>query len=806
SLQILPQLVSPAAPLQAPTVIVDPQHPVYVPGERLTLRCSAPGGEAVKSYQFYNQREERVDTETTGLSGGPWLVLTAETGKTEAYSCEYWAVRDGRPIYSARSQPVLVPVLDFPVAPSISANSDPPGKIPVTIECLAPLGHVATGYQFLRQGNVIVSQPGARLQLRQSDLDATGTYTCSYEINVSGRMIQSRPSAPLSIHLTGPSVLPETFRPTLRLSPTGPEFTTGDSVTLTCSAPSWEKKMQFCFLKAGEQVACTRQVLEDSQSYQIGRLGMEDSGSYTCMYRVAEPGQEISSLESQPISITVTGVPRPLPAPQIILDPPKRIYFQGERIKLTCSVPGSEQMKGYRFYHQRGEQISELDEGAWLERTAMTGNAGAYSCAYWIIRSGQAILSGKSESVSITVTAPPLAPKLSLHPKLPVYLPGEKVTLNCSAPRGEEVAGFRFHQHRGDQTPEELPAARGGAQMALTAHSGNDGTYTCQYWRWEAGQEIASENSNRITVPVSDPPGKPSGSLSPDYPAYVAGDRLEINCSAPPGASPVKYGLYENGEPLGSQLGNASSWQKDLQANGTRNATRSFACTYVELIQGREVLSYASDPVAVSVFPALAAPSLRLIPPLLLYVTGETVTAECVVPAGPYIPRAHWVLRDGETLREQLGPWFPLNITPSDSGTYRCRYSSELHGRHLRSPPSEPVPLSVTDPPPQPQLSVDPLSRVVSEGLPLLITCTAPGNTSERRFHFYKDGAEIISGDTGSEISTTEPSTSSVNFSVLSIPWAGPSNTGEFSCGYKANMSGRWIPSPRSQAVNVTVT
>ncbi|CAM5153859.1 unnamed protein product [Eretmochelys imbricata] len=175
------------------------------PGEHLTLRCLAPGGEAVSSYQFYNQRGERVYTETTGLSGGPWLVLTAETGKAGAYSCEYWAVRDGRPIYSARSQPLRVPVMDFPLAPSISAISDFPGKSPVTIVCSAPQGHVAKRYQFLRQGNVIVSQLGARLQLRQSDLDATSPYTCSYEVNVSGRMIQSLPSAPLSIHLTGES-------------------------------------------------------------------------------------------------------------------------------------------------------------------------------------------------------------------------------------------------------------------------------------------------------------------------------------------------------------------------------------------------------------------------------------------------------------------------------------------------------------------------------------------------------------------------------------------------------------------------
>ncbi|XP_050774936.1 immunoglobulin superfamily member 1-like isoform X1 [Gopherus flavomarginatus] len=512
SLQILSRLVSLAAPLQAPTIIMDPQHPVYFPGERLTLRCSAPSWEAVTSYQFYNQRGEWVFTETTGLLGGPWLVLTAETGKAGEYSCEYWAVRDGRHIYSARSQPVLVPVMDFPVAPSISVISDPPGKSPVTILCSAPLGHVATRYQFLRQGNVFVSQPDAHLQLHQSDLDATGSYTCSYEISVSGRAIQSLPSAPLSLHPTGPSVLPESFRPMLRLSPTGPEFTTGESVTLTCSAPSWEKNTQFCFLKAGEQVACTRQALEDSHSYQIGRLGMEDSGSYTCTYRVAEPGQEIS-LESQPISIRVT--------------------------------------------------------------------------------------------------APPLAPKLSLHPKLPVYLPGEKVNLNCSAPHGEEVVGFRFHQHRGDQTPEELPAASEGPWMDLTAQTGNDGSYTCQYWRWEAGQEIVSENSNSITVPVSD--------------------------------------------------------------------------------------------------------SL-----------------------------------------------------------------------------------------PQPLLIVDPPSGVVNEGLPLLITCMTPGDLGAWRFHFYKDGTEIVPGDKGSDISTTESVSGSVNISVLSIPQYGPNNTGEFTCGYEKNMSGRWIQSPRSQAVTVT--
>ncbi|XP_039353659.1 uncharacterized protein LOC120380212 [Mauremys reevesii] len=97
---------------------------------------------------------------------------------------------------------------------------------------------------------------------------------------------------------------------------------------------------------------------------------------------------------------------------------------------------------------------------------------------------------------------------------------------------------------------------------------------------------------------------------------------------------------------------------------------------------------------------------------------------------------------------------------------------------------------------------MNPPSGVVSKGLPLFITCTAPRDDGQLRFHFYK----LVPGNVGSEISTTESSTSSVNISVHSILQAGPNNTGEFTCGYEENVGGRWIPSPRSQAVTVTVT
>uniref|UniRef100_A0A8C8RZI9 Ig-like domain-containing protein n=1 Tax=Pelusios castaneus TaxID=367368 RepID=A0A8C8RZI9_9SAUR len=268
----------------------------------------------------------------------------------------------------------------------------------------------------------------------------------------------------------------------------------------------------------------------------------------------------------------------------------------------------------------------------------------------------------------------------------------------------------------------------------------------------------------------------------------------------------MQYGLYKNGEPFTSPSGNASSWQIGLHVNGTRNTPWAFFCTYGQLIQGRTVTSHISDPISLAVFPTPAHPSLQLSPHYPMYLTGESVTVECIIPHGPYVAQNHTVLRDGHPLLEPSGPRFTLNVTPSDSGNYSCGYSTELHGRHLHSPHSQLVLLGVTDPPPHPLLSVDPPSGAVSKGHPLNITCAAPRDTGVRRFHFYKDGAEIITGDAGPEISATEPRNSSMNVSVLSIPRANANTTGEFTCGYKENMGGRWVLSPRSEAVNVTVT
>ncbi|CAM5096231.1 unnamed protein product [Natator depressus] len=147
-----------------------------------------------------------------------------------------------------------------------------------------------------------------------------------------------------------------------------------------------------------------------------------------------------------------------------------------------------------------------------------------------------------------------------------------------------------------------------------------------------------------------------------------------------------------------------------------------------------------------------------------------------------------------------------LSITElADAGSFTCLYWICPSRRCIQSWESRPISINVTDLPSQPSLNIDPPSEAVSEGLPLLISCMAPGDTGDWRFQFYKDGDELVPGNVGFEISTTEPGASSVNVSMLSIPRASLNNTGEFTCGYEENVSGRWVPSRRSRAVNITM-
>ncbi|KAH1181920.1 hypothetical protein KIL84_009674, partial [Mauremys mutica] len=518
-----------------------------------------------------------------------------------------------------------------------------------------------------------------------------------------------------------------------------------------------------------------------------------------------------SSPDSQP----PTTVPAP-PAPSLSLSPPSPV--RGQQVQLTCSAPRGSGALGFVFYEQRSgiwERLRSQSSGTWRISTENSELSRTFTCSYRIQSSpprqphSQSL---QSNAVTLLLTEPLPAPALSLSPQHPVYVRGERVTLECSAPGGQEVAGYRFYKRHRGRAPEELPAGATGPLEMLTVEVGDPSEYSCAYWALRASQEIPSRESPPVPVAVIAPLPAPWLTASPAHPVYVVREAVALTCSIPGAPTLPTVQFSKDGGELPSPL-LSDSPTLQLASVGTGHAG-TYSCRYRRWESGREIASPPSGTVAISVLVPPAAPQLSVSPSHPSYIPGDSVTLTCSAPRGHTLSRIQF-LKDGQNLDSQTPGPDPLQLSralqlpplaPSHSGAYSCGYWFLESGREIPSGLSDPVHILVLDPPPQPALSVDPPSGLVSEGLPLLITCMAPEDASERRFHFYKDGAETIPGDTGSEISTTEPSTGSMNFSVLSILRAGPSNTGEFSCGYEVNMSSRWILSPRSQALNVTVT
>ncbi|KAG8141022.1 hypothetical protein E2320_003643 [Naja naja] len=150
-----------------------------------------------------------------------------------------------------------------------------------------------------------------------------------------------------------------------------------------------------------------------------------------------------------------------------------------------------------------------------------------------------------------------------------------------------------------------------------------------------------------------------------------------------------------------------------------------------------------------------------------------------------------------------------LNIRTEDliSGQIKIKCKCkivETSGRRSYSPESNQLVFSVVDGLPSLLLKVDPLNQRVKEGDPLVFLCSTEGGTTEKKFHFYKDGVEITSSEEALLEPSSEP-TNPLQYASLRIPHASFNHSGEFACSYEEKRSNRWIMSSWSQGVNITV-
>ncbi|NXG39818.1 FCRL5 protein, partial [Dromaius novaehollandiae] len=209
--------------------------------------------------------------------------------------------------------------------------------------------------------------------------------------------------------------------------------------------------------------------------------------------------------------------------------------------------------------------------------------------------------------------------------------------------------------------------------------------------------------------------------------------------------------------------------------------------------------------------PAVApAPSLSVLQAKEKFFLGDAVTLVCTTPPSVTGKRlyqlfgeAGWALSEYSE-KNNYTHKFTLSKM-QHGGPHFCSYTLQKAQRLFRSPPSEKLMIKIEDPLPQPLLMVESPLREVMRGDLLRIICKAPGNATERRFHFYRDGREFPHRKAGSENNASEREDILNNGMVLRFLHASPQHSGNFTCKYEEKMHGRWIPSLTSQAVNVNI-
>ncbi|NWH22799.1 FCRL5 protein, partial [Grus americana] len=316
---------------------------------------------------------------------------------------------------------------------------------------------------------------------------------------------------------------------------------------------------------------------------------------------------------------------------------------------------------------------------------------------------------------------------------------------------------------------------------------------------------LEASPSSHLSPP--DLPLPPNITVTPEKTEYLIGDTVSLRCVAP----------WTKEKIQGFQFSGTSGWAVDVRTT-KRTYTYRFnitgpkdggahACTYTVINRLRRPLrSQESRSIILSVRDHPPQPTLTFNSSTSVVIEGQTLVFLCKAPAGDAERRFRFykekvkVINVNELiLRENEAQLQVVEINQNFSGNFTCGYEEKTEGRWIPSYPSQAVQVLVKEPASAPTLGADPPTRVVSENYPLRLTCEASRDEFGLRFRFYRNGVEIPPGQGGSKTKNVG------NFSEILFPRSPGKFGGTFSCGVEENVGGTWVPSPRSEGVDVTV-
>ncbi|XP_077169790.1 Fc receptor-like protein 5 [Paroedura picta] len=288
----------------------------------------------------------------------------------------------------------------------------------------------------------------------------------------------------------------------------------------------------------------------------------------------------------------------------------------------------------------------------------------------------------------------------------------------------------------------------------------------------------------------------------------MTGQEVTLTCSQYGLQKTRKFIFLKDKAELSSSEWSMEPTESYLLARLNVSSSGEYSCRYCLIFKARQPIhSLDSTPVWITVLERPPLPLFSVSPEKEIYARWEVITLTCSVSDKQNVTKLQFLKNQTELASlEAPSPPFThsLQLLEQGGGNYSCRYWTVDSGQEMASQESNIVSISVADSPPRPVLKLDPPTGEVNEGDQVLLSCSTDRNRTEKRFHFYRDNVEMTPGEEGLFWSSREPGKTSTDASVA-ILQAKPSQRWELACSFEEEMSSRWISSPWSQKVNLTV-
>ncbi|XP_029435953.1 Fc receptor-like protein 5 [Rhinatrema bivittatum] len=186
------------------------------------------------------------------------------------------------------------------------------------------------------------------------------------------------------------------------------------------------------------------------------------------------------------------------------------------------------------------------------------------------------------------------------------------------------------------------------------------------------------------------------------------------------------------------------------------------------------------------------APTISLAPHYDEYIPGETVTVRCEAPRTSNVPGYRFYKGGSEVtgLGDAASYQYTISIADKEiEVSFSCDYLIWESRQGIESPRSDPVSLSMADPPQPPSISLHPQYNVYIPAEKVTMWCEAPTTFRVSRVIFYKDGEKVSESQ-------------DIYICGYTIDAIHKENAGSYSCQYRI----REISSPQSTSVSLRVT